>query len=76
MVTAGVTDIKLSWTNNESRLLAGVLIKHDENADDTQLSESNAVQVFSGLAGSFVYTVDTSNPNNFHQFWVSSLTKS
>jgi len=75
VVEPGVNDIKLSWKNNDSRLLEGVQIKMDKNADDTQLDETNAVQVYSGMAGSYTYAVDSADTNLWHQFWISSITR-
>lgn len=74
-ISTSLNTIGLDWVNPDDRLLAGTVVTHDSNAVEVNLLESNAIEVFSGLASTYTYEVAVSELEYWHQFWVSSITK-
>ncbi len=74
-VAVGLNQIALSWTNDTSRLLKSVKVTHDANEVEGNLSEGSSVEVFNGTAGGFTYEVLAADITKWHQFWISSITK-
>ena len=74
-VAAGVNQISLNWINDTSRLLDGVSIIHMAAADQGDLVEVSGIEVFSGLTTAYTYEVPTYELDLWHQFWISSVTR-
>lgn len=74
-VAVGMNQIALSWTNDDSRLLESVSVVHMSAAGQEDLVEVSGMEVFNGLSASFTYEVPTSELNLWHQFWISSVTR-
>ena len=74
-VAVGLNQIALSWTNDDSRLLEGVSIIHMAASGQELLVEVSGIEVFNGLAGAYTFEVSTSELGCWHQFWISSVTK-
>ncbi len=74
-VAVALNQVSLSWTNDISRLLAGVSIVHHAANNFGDLTESSGIELFDGTAGGFTYEVPSVDIDKWHQFWISSVTK-
>jgi hypothetical protein len=74
-VSKGLNQLALSWTNNDSRLLEATSITHMSAVDPGDLVEISGVEIFLGLAAGYNYEVTTAGIELWHQFWVSSVTR-
>jgi len=74
-VAVGMNQIALSWTNDESRLLESVSVVHMAASGQELLVEVSGAEVFNGLAGGYTHEVPTLELDYWHQFWVSSITR-
>ncbi len=74
-VSVALNSISLSWTNDISRILAGVSIVHHAANNLGDLMESSGVELFNGTAGAFTHEVPEENIFKWHQFWISSVTR-
>lgn len=74
-VAVGLNQIALSWTNDESRLLESISVTHLSALDSGDLVEISGIEVFNGLAGAYTYEVLSTELEYWHQFWVSSETR-
>ncbi len=74
-VSVALNNISLSWTNDISRILAGVSIVHHAANNIGDLMESSGVELFNGTAGGFTYEVPEADIVKWHQFWISSVTR-
>ena len=70
-----VEGLALTWTPPTSRLLDYIEVKKDANTVKENLSEGSAVTVYQGKGNSYTYPVPSADWNKWHQFWVSSITK-
>jgi hypothetical protein len=74
-VAVGINQIAMSWTNDESRLLESASVVHHSALSSGDLVEISGSEVFNGMAGSYTYEVFASELDYWHQFWVSSITR-
>jgi hypothetical protein len=74
-VAVGMNQIALSWTNDESRLLESVSVVHMAASGQEMLVEVSGTEVFNGMAAGYTHEVPTSELDYWHQFWVSSITR-
>jgi hypothetical protein len=58
--------------SSNERFVTAYNVYKDENASQASLNRSNASLVYSGLNTSYMYQINGSNNNNFHQFWVET----
>ncbi|MDP5273677.1 hypothetical protein [Chengkuizengella axinellae] len=58
------------------RRLSHIEIKCHAVSDVNSLNESNATLIYSGLSDSFIYDIKENDLDKYHQFWVSSITRS
>ena len=74
-IAASLNTLTLDWVNPDDRLLDGTMVMHDSNSGIENLLESNSALVFSGLASTYTYEVPFDETYYWHQFWVSSITR-
>jgi hypothetical protein len=74
-LAVGLNQIALSWTNDESRLLEATSVVHMAASGQELLVEASGTEVFRGMAGAYTYEVPFSELDYWHQFWVSSITR-
>jgi hypothetical protein len=71
----GYADFSLMLTPPTSRLWSHVEIYKDAQVIEGNLSEGAAVLVYSGKTSSFIYEIPGDDRDKYHQFWISSVTK-
>ena len=65
----------LSYTIPDDPRFDSVQIKVDNNAVFGSLDEATAVLCYNGGNSHYIYEVSASDLNNFHQFWVYTITR-
>jgi hypothetical protein len=58
--------------SSNERFVTAYNVYKDENAVQASLSRSNATLIYSGLNTNYMYQINGTNNNNFHQFWVET----
>jgi hypothetical protein len=58
--------------SSNERFITAYNVYKDENAVQASLSRSNATLIYSGLNTNYMYQINGTNNNNFHQFWVET----
>jgi hypothetical protein len=71
----GYADFSLTFTPPTSRLWSHVEIYKDAQIASSGLNEGAALLVYSGKTSSFTYDIPDGDRDKYHQFWISSVTK-
>ena len=58
--------------SSNERFVTAYNVYKDENASQGSLNRSNATLIYSGLNTNYMYQINGTNNNNFHQFWVET----
>ena len=58
--------------SSNGRFVTAYNVYKDENAIQANLLRSNATLVYSGMNTNYMYQINGTNNNNFHQFWVET----
>lgn len=72
---SGYADFSMSFTPPTSRLLSHIEIYKDAQVVASGLNEGAAALVYSGKTSNYIYDIPENDRNKYHQFWISSVTK-
>ena len=69
------TSFILTYEIPDDRMLAYMKITHEARPTATGFNEANSVEVYRGLADTFIYEIESAELEHYHQFWLSAVTR-